>query len=225
MPTFECHTCRRAFTVPDATLAKYPSWRPRQCRSCYAKRGGGELRGNVGPPSSERTLGARLDRVIRPVEPDLSPAQVLATYTAGPETGVFTDGAAHPNPGAGGWGAVYVIANEIREQASGHEPHTTNNRMELMALIAGYQMVPAREAAKVYTDSRLCVNTVNLWAAEWRKNGWKRKGGPIKNLDLVEELYDLAQARPDIELCWIKSHNGYRWNEYADALATAYRRN
>ena len=120
---------------------------------------------------------------------------------------------------------MYVIANAIREQALGHEPHTTNNRMELMALIAGYRLVPAGEATTVYTDSRLCVNTINLWAAGWRKNGWKRKGGPIKNLDLVEELYDLARARPDIELCWIKSHSGNRWNEYADALATAYRRN
>src|SRR5688572_28300763 len=167
MPTFDCQTCKRTFTVPDATMAKYPSWRPKQCRSCYAKRGGGsELRGNRPPPASERVSSER--SVFRPVEAELSPAQVLATYTSGPDSGVFTDGAAHPNPGAGGWGAVYVIANEIREQSSGHEPYTTNNRMELMALIAGYRMVPPREATKVYTDSRLCVNTINLWAASWR---------------------------------------------------------
>jgi ribonuclease HI len=158
------------------------------------------------------------------VERVLSPAEVLATYNAGPKSGVFTDGAAHPNPGAGGWGAVHVVNDEIRSETSGHEPHTTNNRMELMALIAGYGMVPPGERTTVYTDSRLCVNTINLWAAEWRKNGWKRKGGAIKNLDLVQRLYDIALSRPEIELCWIKSHNGYRWNEYADALATAYRR-
>ncbi len=150
--------------------------------------------------------------------------QVLATYTDGPTTGVFTDGAAHPNPGPGGWGAVYVVDNQIIAQAHGSEPLTTNNRMELTALIAGYQLVPAGQAAVVLTDSQLCVDTINSWAATWEKNGWKRKSGAIKNLDLVQELYRLARAHPQIELRWIKSHNGYRWNEYADALATAYRR-
>ncbi len=161
---------------------------------------------------------------MRSFERVLSPAEVLSTYSAGPKSGVFTDGAANPNPGAGGWGVVHVVNDEIRAEASGHEPHTTNNRMELMALIRGYDLVPVGERTTMYTDSRLCVNTINLWAAGWRKNGWKRKGGEIKNLDLVERLYMLALARPEIELCWIKSHNGYRWNEYADALATSYRR-
>lgn len=150
-------------------------------------------------------------------------AEVLRTYKGGPESGVFTDGAAHPNPGAGGWGAVFVEQNRIRAEVSGHEPFTTNNRMELTALIAGYRLVPAGERTVVYTDSQLCVNTINLWAASWRKNGWKRKGGEIKNLELVQELYELARSRPEIELKWIKSHNGYLWNEYADALSTAYR--
>jgi ribonuclease HI len=150
--------------------------------------------------------------------------EVLATYTDGPTTGVFTDGAAHPNPGLGGWGAVYVLDNRIIAQEYGSEPNTTNNRMELTALIAGYQLVPADTPAVVMTDSQLCVDTINTWAAGWEKNGWKRKGGPIKNLDLVQKLYQLARARPNIELRWIKSHTGYRWNEYADALATAYRR-
>jgi ribonuclease HI len=137
---------------------------------------------------------------------------------------VFTDGAAHPNPGAGGWGAVYVVKNQIVAQARGAESPTTNNRMELTALIAGYQLVPAGEATTIMTDSQLCVDTINRWAPSWEKNGWKRKGGSIKNLELVKELYALARARPELELRWIKSHNGYRWNEYADALATAYRR-
>jgi ribonuclease HI len=149
---------------------------------------------------------------------------VLATYTEGPTTGVFTDGAAHPNPGPGGWGAVYVVDNQIVAQRHGSEPLTTNNRMELTALIAGYQLVPAGQPAVVMTDSQLCVDTINSWAANWERNGWKRKGGEIKNLELVQELYRLARANPRIELRWIKSHNGYRWNEYADALATAYRR-
>ena len=159
-----------------------------------------------------------------PVEGTLTLQEVLATYTDGPTTGVFTDGAAHPNPGAGGWGAVYVVENEIIAQASGADPQTTNNRMELTALIAGYSLVPAGRPAVMMTDSQLCVDTINTWAAGWEKNGWKRKSGEIKNLDLVQQLYRLARAHPQIELRWIKSHNGYRWNEYADALATAYRR-
>lgn len=150
--------------------------------------------------------------------------QVLDTYTEGPTTGVFTDGAAHPNPGAGGWGAVYVIDNEVITEARGSEPHTTNNRMELTALLAGYRMVPEGRAAVVLTDSQLCVDTINVWAPGWERNGWKRKRGEIANLDLVQELYRVARRRPEVELRWIKSHNGFRWNEYADALASAYRR-
>jgi ribonuclease HI len=150
--------------------------------------------------------------------------EVLDTYTDGPRTGVFTDGAAHPNPGPGGWGAVYVVNDEIVAEARGAEPQTTNNRMELTALLAGYGMVPPGAAAVVMTDSQLCVDTINSWAADWERNGWKRRRGAIKNLDLVQQLYRLARARPEIELRWIKSHNGYRWNEYADALASAYRR-
>jgi ribonuclease HI len=76
----------------------------------------------------------------------------------------------------------------------------------------------------VMTDSQLCVDTINSWAAEWERNGWTRRRGAIKNLDLVQKLYRVAKARPEIELRWIKSHNGNRWNEYADALASAYRR-
>lgn len=240
MPNYECQVCKKSFTVPDATLEKYPSWRPKQCRACYTRRGGSELRSAAGSASSASTAsGQRERRAVgtsgarsggagkfggRAPERVLSPAEVLSTYSAGPKSGVFTDGAAHPNPGAGGWGAVHVVNDEIRAEASGHEPHTTNNRMELVALIRGYDLVPAGERATVYTDSRLCVNTINLWAAGWRKNGWKRKGGEIKNLDLVEQLYTLALSRPEIELTWIRSHNGYRWNEYADALATSYRR-
>jgi ribonuclease HI len=137
---------------------------------------------------------------------------------------VFTDGAADPNPGPGGWGAVYVVGNSIITEQCGNEPHTTNNRMELMALIAGCALVPAGTPAVMYTDSQLCVKTINEWAAAWKARGWKRKTGPIKNLELVQELYAIIQSRPELSLRWIAAHSGNRWNEYADALATAYRR-
>jgi ribonuclease HI len=154
----------------------------------------------------------------------LTLTEVLDTYTDGPATGVFTDGAANPNPGPGGWGAVYVVNNEIISQTHGAEPQTTNNRMELTALLAGYDLLPPGAAGIVMTDSQLCVDTINSWAADWEKNGWKRRRGAIKNLDLVQLLYRVARSRPLIELRWIKAHNGHRWNEYADALASAYRR-
>lgn len=230
MSTFQCQLCGRSFTVPSATLEKYPAWHPKQCLRCRSlagpsatsssgggrRPGGGTGRAGGGSPRAARPAGA--------VESGLTLAEVLATYSDGPDTGVFTDGAAHPNPGPGGWGAVYVVDQQIIAQRHGSEAQTTNNRMELTALIAGYGLVPPGQSAVVMTDSQLCVDTINSWAAGWEKNGWKRKGGPIKNLDLVQQLYRIARERPHIELRWIRAHNGYRWNEYADALATAYRR-
>ncbi|MBW2385716.1 MAG: ribonuclease HI [Deltaproteobacteria bacterium] len=148
----------------------------------------------------------------------------MARYTAGPRTGIFTDGSCEPNPGPGGWGFVWVQDDEIVQQKCGHEPDTTNNRMELTALIQAYESLPAEGVFSLYSDSQLCVKTVNEWAAGWQRRGWKRKTGPIKNLDLVKRLWTLAQAKPDIELKWIKAHDGSRWNEYADALASSWAR-
>jgi len=226
MSTYECQSCGRSFAVPQKTLDKYPSWQPKNCLSCHsaskpaaarpaARARRGRPRANGSPAAARAGGGA--DRV-------LTLREVLEAYTEGPATGVFTDGAAHPNPGPGGWGAVYVVGGEIITEARGAEPQTTNNRMELTALLAGYDMVPPGKAAVVLTDSQLCVDTINSWAADWERNGWTRKRGAIKNLDLVQRLYRVAKSRPEIELRWIKSHNGYRWNEYADALASAYRR-
>lgn len=158
------------------------------------------------------------------MEENLTVAEVLATYTDGPSDGVFTDGSAHPNPGPGGWGAVYVIDGQVVDRAHGHDPDTTNNRMELTALIAGYDLVPEGVATTVYTDSRLCVDTINVWAEGWARRGWTRKAGPIANLDLVRQLYERDRARPELTLDWIPAHSGARWNEYADSLSTAYRR-
>ena len=159
-----------------------------------------------------------------PYDELLTPEQVLARYTAGPKTGVFTDGSCEGNPGPGGWAAVWVENDEIVRCESGGDPDTTNNRMELAALIAGLRMLPEDAELCVYSDSNLCVKTVNEWAAGWERRGWKRKSGPIANLELVQELYALANAHPNVSLEWIKAHDGSRWNEYADALATTYLR-
>jgi ribonuclease HI len=154
----------------------------------------------------------------------LSPEEVLARFNGGPKSGVFTDGSCEGNPGPGGWGMVWVEDDQIRDQRHGSDPSTTNNRMELQALIAAYRMLPEDASLTIYSDSQLCVKTVNEWAAGWEKRGWRRKGGPIKNLELVKELWDLSGTHPRVILAWIRAHDGSRWNEYADSLATTYLR-
>jgi ribonuclease HI len=154
----------------------------------------------------------------------LSPDEVLERYSRGPKSGVFTDGSCEGNPGPGGWGFVWVEDDRIVAEKSGFDPSTTNNRMELTALIAAFRALPGDCASTVYSDSQLCVKTVNEWAEGWEKRGWRRKSGPIANLELVRELYDLANRHPDVKLVWIKAHDGSRWNEYADALANSFMR-
>lgn len=155
-------------------------------------------------------------------DPTLS--RILATHTEGPDSGVFTDGSATPNPGPGGWGAVYVTDGEIVARDHGHEDETTNNRMEYTAAIRGADLVPAGTAATIYTDSRLVHDTITKWAAGWKARGWRRKTGAVANLDLVKELYERITSRDELEMAWVPAHAGYRWNEYADALATAWMR-
>lgn len=161
---------------------------------------------------------------MTPTRALLSPEEVLDRYHGGPKTGVFTDGSCDPNPGPGGWGFVWVENDEIVRSDRGFEPDTTNNRMELRALIEAYKALPEDAECVLYSDSKICVDTVNEWAAGWEKRGWKRKSGPIKNLELVQELFTLAKTRSSARLEWIKAHDGSRWNEYVDALASSYQR-
>ncbi len=157
-------------------------------------------------------------------EPLLSPEEVLERHSAGPKTGVFTDGSCEGNPGPGGWGFAWVEDDRIVAERCGADGSTTNNRMELTALIEAYGALPEDHEITIYSDSQLCVKTVNEWAPGWAARGWRRTGGPIANLALVKELFALAEARPGVELVWIKAHDGSRWNEYADALAYLYQR-
>ena len=195
--TATCRSCGTSFEPDPSLLERFPGWTPRECPSCYrggrrGARGGGERQGSLLGQSSP---------------PD------------SPTDGVFTDGSAVPNPGPGGWGAVWVRDDEVVDKASGRDPDTTNNRMELRALIEGVRLVPEGTSAVLWSDSNLAVRTINEWAAGWKRRGWKRKTGPVENLDLVKELYELMSARPELELRWIKAHVGHRWNEYADRLA------
>ena len=224
-PSLTCTRCGAGFTPRPELLEKYPGWQPKECPACYrsarsaANAGGSSGRGNRGGGAhrggSNRTAGG---------EEHLTRAEVLARYHDGPDTGVFTDGSAIPNPGPGGWGAVYVKDGEVVAEQHGHDPDTTNNRMELRALQAALELVPEGTPARIHTDSNLAVRTITEWAAGWAKRGWVRKTGPVENLDLVRPLYEAFRDRPELELVWIKAHAGNRWNEYADALATAWAR-
>lgn len=218
MPSFTCQVCRASFEVAQAVLDKYPGWQPKYCRLHSPKKKGGAR--SAGRAS--RSGGPNRNRTLR--EENLTLAEVLEKYENGPGDGVFTDGSAVPNPGPGGWGVVWVEDGRIVRQAHGHEPHTTNNRMELRALIEAFTMLPGDARIDVLSDSELCVNTVTRWAPAWERAGWKRKAGRIKNLELVQELLALYRAHPGCRLRWTAAHAGNRWNEYADSLATAWMR-
>lgn len=200
-------TCGEEFSLSDEVVNRYPDWTPRFCRAHSKKKKIGRKRSGSGSR-----------------EENLPLAEVLDRYTDGLQDGVFTDGGCVPNPGEGGWGVVHVADGQVLAQLHGRAPDTTNNRMELTALIEGVRLLPTDSEVTVFTDSQLCVSTINDWAAGWERRGWKRKTGAIKNLELVQELYALKGERPGVTLAWVKAHSGNRWNEYADSLASAWRR-
>lgn len=219
--SFLCESCGTSFEVSEKALAKYPGWKPKRCLACKDAASGKSAGAKAAP---KKRPAPRPKAAANAREECLDKAEVLARYTAGPHDGLFTDGACSGNPGPGGWGVVHVKDNEVLAEKNGHDPDTTNNRMEMLALIHAYEMLPADSREVIYSDSQLCVKTINEWAAGWERRGWKRKQGPVKNLELVQQAHALAKAHPHVELRWIKAHNGSRWNEYADALATAYMR-
>ena len=211
MPEFKCQGCGKTFDLRQDMLDRYPGWTPRQCLDC---------RNRASQPSRQSTKRPASKSKNR----DLTIAEVLGSFTEGPDTGVFTDGASEGNPGPGGWGAVLVVDGAVVDEKMGSDPQTTNNRMELTAMIAGLQMLPIDAEISVYTDSKLIVDTLTSWAEGWKARGWRRKSGPIANLELVQRAFELYEQRPGVVVKWIQAHSGYRWNEYADALATSYRR-
>lgn len=219
---FQCKECDRSFSVKADILARYPGWKPAICWPCKSK----QKKAGAPAKGARKTTKARSKgrSKRRPAEENLTREQVLERYTEGPFDGVFTDGACSGNPGPGGWGLVQVENDVILAERKGHEAHTTNNRMEMTALIEAYLLLPEDAETTIWSDSNLCVRTINEWAAGWEKRGWKRKTGPVENLELVQRAYALAQRHPGVTLRWIKAHNGSRYNEYADSLATAYLR-
>ena len=133
---------------------------------------------------------------------------------------IYTDGACRGNPGPGGWGATLEMGEHFRE-LSGAEAMTTNNRMELMAVISALEALKRPVPIKLYTDSEYVRRGITEWLKSWKARGWKtadRK--PVKNQDLWERL-DAIASRHEIDWHWVKGHSGVPGNERVDRLANA----
>ena len=134
------------------------------------------------------------------------------------EVQIYTDGACSGNPGPGGWGVILMYAGAIKE-LSGGESSTTNNRMELISVITALEALREPCIVKLYTDSQYVVNAINLgWLDSWRKRGWKRKGGEVKNPDLWIRLVPLLETHK-VTFNWVKGHADNENNNRCDELA------
>jgi len=135
-----------------------------------------------------------------------------------PPVEIFTDGACRGNPGPGGWGAILRLGSAEKELWGG-EAQTTNNRMELTAVIRALEALKRPIAARVHTDSQYVLKGISEWIHGWKRNGWRTADKkPVKNADLWREL-DRMAADHRIEWIWVKGHAGHPENERADALA------
>jgi ribonuclease HI len=131
---------------------------------------------------------------------------------------IYTDGACSGNPGPGGWGALLRIGAKERE-LSGYAPATTNNRMELTAVIEALRALKRPVAARVHTDSQYVQKGISEWIHGWKRRGWKTADRqPVKNADLWQAL-DAATVGHKIEWLWVRGHAGHVENERVDALA------
>jgi ribonuclease HI len=134
------------------------------------------------------------------------------------EVTAYTDGACKGNPGPGGWG-VLLISGEHRRELCGGEPQTTNNRMEMMAVIQALSALKAPSTVLLHLDSEYVRQGITSWIHNWKRRGWRTADGkPVKNVDLWQRLDALA-AQHRVQWLWVKGHAGDPGNERADALA------
>ena len=140
-----------------------------------------------------------------------------------PEVTIYTDGACSPNPGVGGWGAVLLKDGRVYQELNGREEETTNNRMELAAVINGLLSLKESHRVIVITDSTYVKNGICSWVSAWKRRGWLTAARqPVKNRDLWEQL-DRVSRKHRVEWQWVRGHSEDPWNERADALAVAAR--
>ncbi|SEO56930.1 ribonuclease HI [Methylobacterium sp. ap11] len=135
---------------------------------------------------------------------------------------VYADGGCDPNPGPGGWGVV-IQAPDGPIELCGGETQSTNNRMELTAAIRALEHFPEGAAIEMRCDSQYVVKSVTEWIRGWKLKGWRTTTGPVKNVELMQRLDELA-ARRDVRWVWVKGHSGEAGNERADRLAAQGRR-
>ena len=135
----------------------------------------------------------------------------------------YVDGSARCNPGPGGWGIVIVENDEVIDTLNGQEDITTNNRMELLAILSvmfKYGRKSPLPPPNVYSDSAYAINTLTDWMFTWKKKGWlKSNNKPPENLDLIQSYFNFYQKGYRINLIKVKGHSGNKWNELADKLA------
>ena len=133
---------------------------------------------------------------------------------------IYTDGACSGNPGAGGWGAI-LLYEGIKREFSGFDPETTNNKMELTAVIEALKKLKKPCKVKLYSDSAYVVNAMTLgWLENWKNNGWRGSDKkPVKNIELWEALDELLLVH-DVEFIKVKGHADNEFNNKCDALAT-----
>ena len=137
-----------------------------------------------------------------------------------PSVIIYTDGACSGNPGPGGWGAI-LMSGPHRRELKGGETHSTNNRMELMAVISALDALKGPSDIVLWTDSQYVKNGITTWIHGWKRNGWKTADKkPVKNAELWQQL-DESRKRHKIEWNWVKGHAGHPENERADDLARA----
>ena len=135
-----------------------------------------------------------------------------------PSVTIHTDGACSGNPGPGGWGAILKFG-EVEKELKGGEPHTTNNRMELTAVIRALESLEGPGTVEVYTDSQYVQKGISEWLPAWKRRGWRTADKkPVKNAELWQRL-DAALKPHQVRWHWVKGHAGHDANERADQLA------
>jgi ribonuclease HI len=133
---------------------------------------------------------------------------------------IFTDGACRGNPGPGGW-AVILRYRGVEKELTGYDPDTTNNRMEMMAAIAGLEALKRPCRVRLYSDSQYLRDGITKWINGWKRRGWRTADKqPVKNIDLWQRL-DVVSAHHVVAWEWVRGHAGHPENERADALARA----
>lgn len=159
-----------------------------------------------------------------PQATDTSPGSRAEKPKTKPHVELFTDGACSGNPGPGGWGYIlrHPSTGHEREDSDGENP-TTNNRMELTAVIRGLEALTRPSLVDLYSDSQYVLNGLKSWLAGWKKKGWKTASKqPVKNVELWKRLDEL-KAQHEINFHWVRGHAGHPENERCDQLAVAAR--